>query len=305
MMGSGIGSGSALRRQGSVSPLDSWRQTGQRVTHGGYTYYLRIGGEGPPVLALHGYPTSSYDWHRVWNRLCSSHQVFAPDLLGLGLSDKPIAHRYSIQDHADFQEAVLVKFGLSDVRIVAHDLGVSVALEMLARRLENPVLPTIRSVVLINGCLFGDACRPSRLHSLLSSVAREASVPPASRAAFVATLGELFAPGAGPSAAELSVWWRLLSSREGLRVCAQVGRFVEEEIELRGRLQASLASHQVPVRFVTSALDPSSTAATARRSLELAPRADQVELPGVGHWPHLEAPGLVAAFILEFFRRSH
>jgi len=52
-------------------------------------------GAGPPVLLLHGWPTSSYLWRRVLGPLARRHRVVALDLPGFGGSDKPTGVRYS------------------------------------------------------------------------------------------------------------------------------------------------------------------------------------------------------------------
>ena len=69
--------------------------------------FLRRGGEGPVLLLIHGFPTSSWDWHSLWDELCLRHTVIAPDLLGFGSSSKPFPHRYGIDEQAGLVEAVL------------------------------------------------------------------------------------------------------------------------------------------------------------------------------------------------------
>ena len=56
------------------------------------------------MLLVHGYPTSSWDWSRIWDALASRRRVIAGDMLGFGLSDKP-ASGYSIRRQADLQQA--------------------------------------------------------------------------------------------------------------------------------------------------------------------------------------------------------
>ena len=61
----------------------------------------------PPLLLIHGYPTASYDWSRIWPRLAARHSLYALDLLGFGLSEKPRDSHYPIAGQADLCMALL------------------------------------------------------------------------------------------------------------------------------------------------------------------------------------------------------
>lgn len=54
----------------------------------------------PVLVLLHGFPTSSFDWLRVWDALAARFRLLAPDFLGFGFSDKPRPHNYSIFEQA-------------------------------------------------------------------------------------------------------------------------------------------------------------------------------------------------------------
>ncbi|NXK88157.1 MEST protein, partial [Formicarius rufipectus] len=88
------------------------------------------------VLLLHGFPTSSYDWNKIWEGLTQRFQrVIALDFLGFGFSDKPRPHRYSISEQALLVEQLLQHLGLRRRRLnlLAHDYGATVAQELLHR----------------------------------------------------------------------------------------------------------------------------------------------------------------------------
>lgn len=59
------------------------------------------------VVLLHGFPTSSWDWHYQWDELAKHYRVVTFDLLGFGYSDKPHNYRYSIHKQADLTMALL------------------------------------------------------------------------------------------------------------------------------------------------------------------------------------------------------
>ncbi|NXF13812.1 MEST protein, partial [Smithornis capensis] len=93
-------------------------------------------GSSDVVILLHGFPTSSYDWSKIWEGLTQRfHRVIALDFLGFGFSDKPRPHRYSILEQADIVEGLVRHLGLRQHRInlLSHDYGDTVAQELLHR----------------------------------------------------------------------------------------------------------------------------------------------------------------------------
>jgi len=79
-------------------------------------------GEGDPVLFLHGNPTSSYLWRNIIPYLSDRARCIAPDLIGMGKSDKPdIPYRFF--DHYPYIEGFIEQMGLKNITLVIHDWG--------------------------------------------------------------------------------------------------------------------------------------------------------------------------------------
>lgn len=275
--------------------LSRWLAAGSSFDFRGRRIFVRREGSGPPLLLVHGYPTSSWDWHRVWDAFAARYSVVAPDMLGMGFSEKPIDHPYGLVDHADMHEALLRELGIGRVHVLAHDLGVSVVQEMLARRLQGADLPEIAAVTFLNGGLFAECYRPRLVQRILCSPLGGFVGPRIPRKAFESTLRELFGPDTPPEDSLLSSMWDLVGYGDGRRVTHSVGRFILDRVALRDRLVEPLVRRLVPVRLVNGSLDPNSGAHMARRYRELVPEADVVDLPRIGHWPQLEAPAEVFA----------
>ena len=113
--------------------LERWKAAGRYFDYLGFDVFYRTAGSGPALLLIHGYPFNSWDWAPIWDTLAERFTVIAPDMLGMGFSDKPVAYEYTVHDHADMHEALLAELGAESAHILAHDLGDSVAQEMLAR----------------------------------------------------------------------------------------------------------------------------------------------------------------------------
>ncbi len=89
-------------------------------------------GAGAPILLLHGNPTSSYVWRNILPYLEPLGRCIAPDLIGMGQSDKPdLAHRFA--DHARYLEAFIGALGLNELTLVAHDWGSALGFDWMAR----------------------------------------------------------------------------------------------------------------------------------------------------------------------------
>lgn len=79
-------------------------------------------GEGDPVLFLHGNPTSSYLWRNIIPHVSGHARCIAPDLIGMGKSDKPDLE-YRFFEHANYVEDFIDGLGLSNITLVIHDWG--------------------------------------------------------------------------------------------------------------------------------------------------------------------------------------
>lgn len=79
-------------------------------------------GTGDPILFLHGNPTSSYLWRNIIPFLTPHGRCIAPDLIGMGKSDKPDID-YRFFDHVKYIEGFIEKMELKNMTLVLHDWG--------------------------------------------------------------------------------------------------------------------------------------------------------------------------------------
>ena len=85
-------------------------------------------GQGDPVVFLHGNPTSSYLWRNVIPHVAGMARCLAPDLLGMGESDRAPDGSYRFVDHARYLDAWFDALGLTEnVTLVCHDWGSALA----------------------------------------------------------------------------------------------------------------------------------------------------------------------------------
>jgi haloacetate dehalogenase len=96
------------------------------ATVNGLRMHYRRGGDGPPVVLLHGWPQTSFCWHKIFGELAADHTVIAPDLRGYGSTDKP-RRGYDKQTMAADVSALVRELGFDRVSVVGHDRGGRVA----------------------------------------------------------------------------------------------------------------------------------------------------------------------------------
>lgn len=106
----------------------------ERVVNNGADLNVAIGGQGPPLLLLHGNPLTHVSWHKVVVALQQDFTIVAPDLRGYGDSSKPeggAGHEgYSFRTMAADNVAVMQHFGFSRFQVAGHDRGARVGFRM-------------------------------------------------------------------------------------------------------------------------------------------------------------------------------
>jgi len=103
----------------------------ERIATAAAEIACRIGGKGPPLLLLHGFPQTHVMWHRVAPELADRYSVVCPDLRGYGASSKPESGAdhaaYSKRAMAQDQVELMRALGFSRFQVVGHDRGGRVA----------------------------------------------------------------------------------------------------------------------------------------------------------------------------------
>ena len=287
--------------------LERWKAAGENFDYLGFNVFYRTAGHGSNLLLIHGYPFNTWDWAPLWDRLTQRFTVIAPDMLGMGFSDKPVAYEYTVHDHADMHEALLAHLGVGSAHILAHDVGDSVAQEMLARRefSQQTYGPMrIDSITWLNGGLFNETYTPRLMQKVLSRTPLGDIMSPLqgsslSRRLIEPTINEMFGPETKPSRRMLDLFHEILEYNDGKRVIHKVGRFVNDRYTHRNRWVRAMRQTDVSMRLIDGPIDPNSGRHMAQRYLEVIPNPDVVMLDdNIGHWPQIEAPDAVLAAFL-------
>jgi pimeloyl-ACP methyl ester carboxylesterase len=292
--------GSRLRA--TASPLTrAWEARGRYVDVPGQRLFVVEEGQGPVLLLVHGYPTSSYDYRALMKLLAPRFRCIAFDFPGYGLSSKPAAYSYSLFQQADAAQALLAALEIDHARVVCHDMGTSVVCELLARQDEGGLPCTLEHVLFTNGSMLQWLADLSPFQKLLAS---NETLPQAM--ALCARIADAMIPGLrgftrvkdAISAEDEIVMRELLVHDDGpLRLPALSG-YMRERYLNKERWIGALQKNAGRSSIAWATQDPIANLAMGRALHELMPEAPYTEIEGVGHFVIFEAPERVAEAVL-------
>jgi pimeloyl-ACP methyl ester carboxylesterase len=275
--------------------VTEWRDGGRFIATNAGNVFVRSGdGEGPTLLLLHGYPSSSYDFRGVVDHL-AGRAWLTMDFLGFGLSDKPRPHRYSLLEQADLVQTVVGETTRGPVVVLAHDMGTSVTTELLARDIHGRLPFEVQRAVLTNGSVILKRASLRRSQKILRSRLGPPFSRLISRRGFTRGFGALFSTDHPLSAQEAQAQWALLSHNDGHRIAHLLISYLDERERYAQRWHGAVRDWPKPLGLLWALKDPVATTNVLDGLRELRPSAPVVELPLLGHYPQLEDPDAFTA----------
>ncbi len=285
--------------------VGDWRNDGDVIDLGGEHVFTidRGGPDAPTMVILHGFPGSTFEWRHLVDDLAADHRVVSHDFVGFGLSDKPVDADYSLVTQADRTERVLQALDVERAVIVAHDVGDTVAAELLHRHREGVLSFDVAGCVLTNGSIFIDLVQLSAGQEALLALPDEPLVESLGPELLRAGLAATFPPGL-PDDDELDAIVALVEHNGGDLLLPRLIRYIEERRLNQPRWTDGLANAVVPMAAVWGELDPIAVTPMVERLAQLRRQAgndiEVVRWPDGGHWPAVERPGELAALIRDW-----
>jgi pimeloyl-ACP methyl ester carboxylesterase len=272
------------------SSVAEWRDGGRFMATGpGKVFVRSASGDGPTILLLHGFPSSSYDYREVVPHL-AGRAWLALDFLGFGLSDKPRPHRYGLLEQADIVQTVVAETTTGPVVLIAHDMGTSVTTELLARDLQGHLPFELQRAVIGNGSVILKRARLRPAQKLLRGPLGPILARLSNQSSFVRAFGRLFSANHPLSAQEGEAQWALWSHNGGHHIAHLLISYLDERVRYASRWHGAVREWPKPLSFLWALDDPVATTNVLDGLRELRPSADVLELPGVGHYPQVEVP---------------
>lgn len=270
----------------------------------GHRYFYKTDGDqGAYLLLVHGFPTSSWDWHKIWPELSKKYRLIAPDMLGFGYSDKPNGLNYTIHHQARMHEALLRHLGVQECHILAHDYGDTVTQELLAafqdRKLNNDTSLNYMSICFLNGGLFPEMHRAvltqKILHSPIGFLFNKALNKSTLRKNFDKVFGDVKA-----SDQEIDEFYDIMNYKNGRSNMHRLIKYIRDRRMHRERWVKAIQEAEIPIRLIDGPLDPVSGGHLVEYYNKIIPNPDTVIIEGAGHYPQTENPEAVLKYYFEF-----
>lgn len=309
----------------NIHNLQQWYQDGDYMNFQGRPVFYKQSSSSnkPHLLLLHGYPTSSYDFSQLWTTtdLCTTQfHCITIDFIGYGLSDKSLPMLSNLTTQASVVEQLVIReLGLHSVpvSIVAHDIGVSVVQELLARVLDRQESehksPAIRwkSIILLNGGLFPEQHRALLTQKALATPVVghliQALIPVS---LFTQSVNKVFGPQTQLTDEEGSEHYTALLHNAHAGHIYTLQQYIAERRLQRKRWVGALNSTQttinppIPTRLINGGHDPISGHHLLAHYQNVIVEPDVVALPShLGHYPHIEDPQTVFKEIIRYHKQ--
>lgn len=278
------------------SELRTWRDRGQTITIAGREIFVLDRGTGEvPTVIIHGFPGSSFDWAGVIDLLPG--RVIAFDLPGYGFSNKSPTASYALSDQADVVEALLGQLGVDHCVIVGHDMGDTVSAELACRANAGSLGFTIDQIILTNGSIFIDLAQLTRGQRLTLRLPDRRSLFAMPTVVLRKSLGESFTRTAPAPAGAIDALIAAIQHDSGDRLMPRLIRYIEERRVHQDHWTAGFVDYVGSLTLIWGEEDPIAVLPMTERMQSLHPSTRIIRLPGIGHWPSIEAPDRLAAEI--------
>ncbi|MGA9601417.1 MAG: alpha/beta fold hydrolase BchO [Methylocystis sp.] len=284
----------SLERDGADWPN---RPASALIEAHGLRWHVQIMGDGPKLLLLHGTGASTHSWRGLAPLLGRRFRVVAPDLPGHGFTSARGAVTQSPPGMARAVTALLAKIGFAPQVVVGHSAGAAV----LARLCLDAVIAP-KLLVSLNGALepFGGAGG-----HVFPALAKLVFLNPLTPRFFAwtanrATVSRLLeGTGSRIEPEGVDLYWRLL--RNPAHVEGALAMMANWDLE---PLRREFSKLETRIALVAAANDLTIPPAAARRVKVLLPRAEVLEINGLGHLAHEEAPERLADLVAGLASRA-
>jgi len=287
-----------------TAPLQSWMAGGQFVRLDEVELFYRTSGkdktELPWLVCFHGFPTSSWDWHLLLPLLEKTHRVLVFDFPGYGLSGKPVNRNYSLKRQLDAAEALLNFLQISEFDLLAHDMGNSVACELLRRREAGGYPFELKSLTLLNGGIYMDLHQPLLTQRLLRTpVIGALTARFTSWRIFRLQYPRVYADPQQFDEAHYLSQWSLLLNNGGRRTLHKIAGYMRERTRMGEQWTGPLHRLELPFKVIWGKQDPIAVYDIALKLCAQNRAIRLTTLDSIGHYPQLEAPEKVAEVFLQ------
>ncbi len=270
--------------------MKRWDLTEEFATSAGCVSAGRCG-SGPDLVLAHGWPWSSFSWHRVIPELSKTHRVHWYDMPGYGRSEMRDGQRTGLDVQGAVFAEMLANWGLERPIVVAHDFGGATTLRAHLLHGCDYERCLLMNVVAMRpwGSAFFD--------HVGKHVDAFSGLPPHIHKAVV----EAYISGALIAEIDVSDFDALVApwlTDEGSGSFYR--QFAQADEKFTAEIEPSFGDVRCPVRILWGEDDPWIPLERGKALHGLMPGSEFLTMPSVGHLPQLEVPDVVLRRLMEF-----
>tara|TARA_R110002072_G_scaffold33696_16_gene101867 strand:+ start:9686 stop:10549 length:864 start_codon:yes stop_codon:yes gene_type:complete len=283
---------------------NDWKSKGEFITVNDHKFFVidtnSQDNKLPVLVILHGYPTSSYDYHKVLPELRKYYRVIIHDHLGFGFSDKPKDYQYSLLKQADVALELWNQLGLKNVTLFAHDYGTSVATEIIARHNTGSLAIHIEELILSNGSIHIELSQLRTIQKLLKHrflgkyVAKLTNYP-----IFRKNIRNIYFDKSKVTDRELKEMWHLIELNGGREIIHKLTQYITERYQYWDRWVGALKETSIKTKIIWAKNDPIAIPAIAELLASEIPNNQLFWIENTGHFLMLENPDEWVKIILK------
>lgn len=281
--------------------LKEWAEKGQMVAVlDKQVFVIDEGRSENTLVILHGYGTSSLDYYKVLPELTKHFRVVIQDFIGFGFSDKPYEYYFNILEQTDTTLALWRILGLKNITLLAHNYGIQVGIEILARQKMYTSSNTIQNSIFLNSILSFDHKNTleNKLEPLQEFIKRTRLML-TSFSFYQKKFKELFFYSSNISDEEIKVKWTLLHHKEGNKIIDFLYDYNTESKLLWKRWFSYLENNTIPTKIITgkndNIFDEHETSLFAKELKN----SQLTFIENCGHYPMLEKPSELVELVLK------
>ncbi|MFT6699513.1 MAG: pimeloyl-ACP methyl ester carboxylesterase [Porticoccaceae bacterium] len=269
-----------------------WKNKGHLISvYNKNIFVIDKGKSKETLVILHGYPTSSYDYYKVLPELSKHYRVIIHDHLGFGFSDKPLEYSYSIIEQADIALQLWKQMGLTNVTLLAHDYGTSIATEILARHNKQQINLQIDQLILCNGSMHIELSKLRVIQKLLrNKITRKWVAKLTNFSLYKKNLRNIYFDKKKISNEELQEMWFQLLHNKGEKIIHSLSNYINERYTFWHRWIGALKETQIPTKIVWAKNDPVAIDLIAELLALEIHNNKLFWINECGHFPMLEKP---------------
>jgi pimeloyl-ACP methyl ester carboxylesterase len=223
--------------------------------------------------------------------LTDRYNLVIHDHLGFGFSDKPLNYSYSLIEQANVALLLWKALKLTNVIILAHDYGTSIATEIIARDHQNQLKIKIKEIILCNGSMHIELSKLRPIQKLLKNKITGKWVAKLSNyLIFRKNIRSVYFDKQNANEEELKEMWFLLEHNGGRNVIHLLSNYINERYYFWHRWIGALKETQIPIKIIWAKEDPVAVKKIAELLATEIQNNKLYWIENCGHFPMLESP---------------